>query len=362
MSAATYRGWDLWVEGRRIGAHIINKWPENAIKVVTRDQLPADQWVHVAVAYDGSSKAAGVQVYVNGKSQPTNVHGRFADRDDSQQRAVQDRPAEHDVAAVGRDDSRRARLRAPACRRRDRVAGQAVAVGRSSPRRRRSAARPISIRLYDWWLASLDDEYQIAGEAARSARSRAEPTSRPAARSGYVMQEKPEAPIAFVLNRGEYDQRKDQVAPGTPAMLPPFPADLPRNRLGLRQVAAAARASAHGARHGQSLLERSVRHRPREDGRRLRRLRRVAVASGAARLAGRRVPRIGLGREEAVQADGHVGHVSPKRGRHEGEAGEGSARIGCSRAARGSAWMPRWFATTRWRRAACCRRRSAARA
>jgi uncharacterized protein DUF1553 len=35
------------------------------------------------------------------------------------------------------------------------------------------------------------------------------------------------------LNRGEYDQRKDKVSPGTPTMLPPFPADLPHNRLGL---------------------------------------------------------------------------------------------------------------------------------
>ena len=58
------------------------------------------------------------------------------------------------------------------------------------------------------------------------------PISRPAARSRYVMQEKTEAAMAFVLNRGEYDQRKDQVTPDTPAMLPPFPADLPRNRLG----------------------------------------------------------------------------------------------------------------------------------
>ena len=36
-----------------------------------------------------------------------------------------------------------------------------------------------------------------------------------------------------------------------------------------------------------------------------------------------------------------------------GEAGEGSATTACCRAGRGSAWMPRWFATTRWPRAAC---------
>jgi Protein of unknown function (DUF1553) len=41
--------------------------------------------------------------------------------------------------------------------------------------------------------------------------------------------------VAFVLFRGDYDKRRDQVAPGTPAALPPMPADLPRNRLGLAQ-------------------------------------------------------------------------------------------------------------------------------
>jgi hypothetical protein len=49
------------------------------------------------------------------------------------------------------------------------------------------------------------------------------------------MQEKDQAAIAFILNRGEYDQRRDQVSPDTPAMLPPFPESLPRNRLGFAQ-------------------------------------------------------------------------------------------------------------------------------
>ena len=41
------------------------------------------------------------------------------------------------------------------------------------------------------------------------------------------------------------------------------------------------------------------------------------------------------------------------RSGHAGEVGEGSRRIGCSRAARGSAWMPRWSATTPWPPADC---------
>ncbi|HMO85368.1 MAG TPA: LamG domain-containing protein, partial [Lacipirellulaceae bacterium] len=68
-----YRGWDLWVEGRRIGGHIIHQWPGNALKAVTRDRLPADRWVHVALVYDGSRKAAGLRVLVDGVSWPTDV-------------------------------------------------------------------------------------------------------------------------------------------------------------------------------------------------------------------------------------------------------------------------------------------------
>ena len=38
-----YRGWDLWVEQRRVGTHIIHQWSTDALKVVSRDPVPADQ-------------------------------------------------------------------------------------------------------------------------------------------------------------------------------------------------------------------------------------------------------------------------------------------------------------------------------
>ena len=50
----------------------------------------------------------------------------------------------------------------------------------------------------------------------------------------HVQQENQDSkPMAHVLFRGMYDQLKDQVAPATPGVLPPMPASLPRNRLGL---------------------------------------------------------------------------------------------------------------------------------
>jgi len=225
-----FRGWDMWVEGRRVGTHLIDRWPQNAIKVVSRDQLPADQWVHVAITYDGGSKAAGVRVFVNGQSQPTNV---VADSLAGTLRAnvpfkVGQRNTTaplsgatiQDVRVYGRQlaDSEIAAL-----------AKLSLSAIVAAPPEKRSEADVNS--LYDWWLASRDEKHQsLAKKQEALVREQADMQARSTA--GYVMQERPEAPVAFVLNRGEYDQRKDQVTPVTPAMLPPFPADLPRNRLG----------------------------------------------------------------------------------------------------------------------------------
>ncbi|MCX7417640.1 MAG: DUF1553 domain-containing protein, partial [Planctomycetia bacterium] len=48
-----------------------------------------------------------------------------------------------------------------------------------------------------------------------------------------VMQEMPQPRVAYLLERGEYSMRGESVEPNTPAALPPFQADWPRNRLGL---------------------------------------------------------------------------------------------------------------------------------
>jgi hypothetical protein len=226
-----YRGYDLWVEGRRIGAHIINQWPANAVKVVTKDQLPADQWVHVAVTYDGSAKAAGVRVYVNGKSQPTNVQADTLT--DTIRTTVPFKIGQrHKTAPLSGATVQDVRVYA-----RKLVDGDVASLARGAlsavvamaPEKR---SKEDLDNVYEWWLTTLDKDYQkVSKEHDALAREQADIQAR--STIGYVMQEKPEAPIAFVLNRGEYDQRKDQVSPGTPGMLPPFPADLPHNRLGL---------------------------------------------------------------------------------------------------------------------------------
>src|SRR5205807_4415015 len=47
-----------------------------------------------------------------------------------------------------------------------------------------------------------------------------------------VFKERAQPRAAYVLKRGEYDQRGEQVERGTPAFLPSLPAGAPPNRLG----------------------------------------------------------------------------------------------------------------------------------
>ena len=42
-----YRGWDLWIENGRVGTHIVNKWPDDALKVVAQTPLKPNEWHHV---------------------------------------------------------------------------------------------------------------------------------------------------------------------------------------------------------------------------------------------------------------------------------------------------------------------------
>jgi hypothetical protein len=225
-----HRGWDLWVEGRRIGTHIINNWPNRALKVVTQEQLPADQWIHVAVAYDGSGRAAGVQVYVNGQPKATNVQADTlrGSIDVNVPLKIGQRHNSSPLSGATIQDVRIYARRLVASEVTSLANTALSAVIAAAPDKRSEADIEL---LNTWWLTTLDEGSKKLF-ADHEALVREQNDIKARATVAHVMQERPEAAIAFVLNRGEYDQRRDQVSPSTPEMLPPYPGDAPRNRLG----------------------------------------------------------------------------------------------------------------------------------
>ncbi len=226
-----FRGWDLWLQGGRVGAHIINKWPMDALKVVSKNPIKEGQWNHLFITYDGSGKQAGVSVYVNGVRQETNVEAdqlkntiRTTVPLTLAQRHTTSRLDDlslQDVRVYGRT------LRPDEVERISR--GTVAAWVASKPAAQRSEVEKNE--LFDWWLPTMDAAYQALSKK-RNELEQEEAAIKARGSIAYVMKERPEAPVAYVLNRGEYDKRKEQVKPATPAALPPMPADAPRNRLG----------------------------------------------------------------------------------------------------------------------------------
>jgi hypothetical protein len=227
-----FRGWDLWIEQGRVGSHIVNTWDSDALKVLTKSQLTVGLWTHVAVAYDGSGKAAGVKVFINGEPQETRT---AADALKSTIRTTVPLKVGQRHGTSRLEDTAISDVR---------IYGRALAgteilnlagVGRAAD----LAAKPKAERgdadtekVFQWWLATVDGPTKEL--RAKLAAVEAEQTALKARGTiAHVFQEKDDPAAAFVLFRGEYDKRRDPVSAETPDALPPFPADAPRNRLGL---------------------------------------------------------------------------------------------------------------------------------
>ncbi len=60
------QGYQLLLEDGRLSWQVIHFWPGSAAAIRTREEFPLGRWVEVALTYDGSSRAAGLHVYLDG--------------------------------------------------------------------------------------------------------------------------------------------------------------------------------------------------------------------------------------------------------------------------------------------------------
>lgn len=65
--AKQHRGYDLLVVNGKVEMHLVDQWPANALKVSSQQTIAPNQWHHLGVTYDGSRKAAGIKIAIDGK-------------------------------------------------------------------------------------------------------------------------------------------------------------------------------------------------------------------------------------------------------------------------------------------------------
>ncbi len=233
MQADEYSdGYEFCLHDGKLQVNLVKRWLDDAIRVETRESLVPGQWYHVALTYDGSRTAAGVKIYINGRTAELKIN-----LDELNQDFNNDRP----LLIGGGGDPRRFEgliddvriyntqltaeeidlLATP-----DRLHDIAAIQPAERTQRQRNKLRAYFIR--EQAPAKLQNAFQELAKV-REERDRlveSFPTV-------MVMQEMHPPRQAHVLLRGEYDKLGDAVQPGIPASLPPFPGGQPNNRLGL---------------------------------------------------------------------------------------------------------------------------------
>ena len=227
-----FRGYDLLTGDSPIAVHLIHKWPANAVKVNTKKKLVADQWQHVMVTYDGTSKASGITIYVNGEKWDWNIEQDGLTETIRTEKTLLIGSRHPDSRFKGEIDEVQVykRLLAPE---EVKQLSQITPIGDlvGIPEDKRSDPQKLAIKRY--FLRQENDEYSKLEETVVSLNTEITELKKPMT-SVMIMGEMSNPRDTFILNRGSYDSPTDRkVDPGTPKVLPPMGNDLPKNRLGL---------------------------------------------------------------------------------------------------------------------------------
>jgi len=232
-----YNGFDVMLADGVVEVRLYRVWPGNGIGVRATEPIAKDQWQHLTVSYDGSSTAGGLQLFVNGKQVPTEV---LRDR---MHKSVMVRAHGTGLLTIGerfRDrgfkdgeiDELRVYSRAlTPLEVQNLHDGQALAEALADTSAHRDALR-------EFYFSAIDEPARECAAELRTAR-RKFVKQEDQVHEVSVMEELPEPRPTYILTRGAYDAPKtdeNRVHRDTfQQILIPFPADAPRNRLGLAQ-------------------------------------------------------------------------------------------------------------------------------
>ena len=228
--APSFRGFDLLLSDGRIEAHLVNRFPENALKVSSKERLSTNVWHHVLLTYDGSKKAAGVRIYLNGRSTALDIPHDSLSGSITNTTPLLIGTRVGMLAFTGKLDDLRFYRRALKVEEVAALHGQALErIGRI-PTADRTAEQSEDLKRF--FRERRATEFLRAGERlAALGREKQELLSQ--IPDTMVMEEMETPRDTFIFLRGSYLNRGEKVSAGTPACWPPLPADQPTNRLAL---------------------------------------------------------------------------------------------------------------------------------
>lgn len=210
---------------------LLHQFPDNMIQVQAKDVLEPGHWYHVAVSYDGSGKAAGVKLYVNGQYQkptitidklkgPITTESPFwigNGHPGAKIKGLMDEVRIYDRTLTADEISELPGL----------SIGSLLEIEEAN-RNAEQSRRIRQVYLTEHAPSDWREPYELLEELKEKVvvREREIPTV-------MVMEESKNPRKTNLLIRGAYDNLGEEVQAATPAVLPAMDESLPVNRLGL---------------------------------------------------------------------------------------------------------------------------------
>ncbi|RAJ97672.1 cytochrome c [Larkinella arboricola] len=215
-----FRGYFLNLRDGKAELLMAHTWPYNNIVRIGKEVLPKEKWIHLTMTYDGSSKARGLRLYVDGKE------AALVTEKDNLYKDILFKGSQTGLM-VGAD------MRGTGFKKGS--FDELVVYNRElTPPEVRALANadPQLTPDKNYYLNTVSTAYQQ--QRAELQKLRAE--------QNRIMEEIPEIMVmedmktprpTYLLKRGVYDAPGERVQPDVPASILPFPKEYPKNRLGL---------------------------------------------------------------------------------------------------------------------------------
>jgi mono/diheme cytochrome c family protein len=236
------RGWemsfdDLGLVGiqhwaGKLNVRVIAREPDEMIHLRTTERLSFGDWHHLTLTYDGTAKAAGLRLFIDGKPAAVEII-----KDNLAGSCATDGALQIGYKPFGRPfkgqlDDLRLYTRTLAESEIEQLAIRyPVLVILSGVNGKRTKDEAEQVR--DYFLTyAASDAYRQQYAELKNLRAQKKALDRSIVTT-MVMDEMAKPRETFVLGRGDYRNKTEKVAPGVPAVLPPLPKDAPPNRLTL---------------------------------------------------------------------------------------------------------------------------------
>lgn len=209
-------GYYCFIEDDKLVFQLCSTWDYNNIKVVTKNSFPFGEWTHLAVTYDGSQKAAGLKLYINGEEAPIKV---LRDNLTKELNTLAWFKIGHSTFQGGAIDEFR-------------QYGRVLTL----PEIQTLAKKDISENgWFDYYIFNEDEKLNTLRDSLKHTLEKQIRLLDTVPQLMVMDDLQDSIRPTFVLNRGVYDDHGDEVFARTPESVLSYPEGFPKNRLGLAE-------------------------------------------------------------------------------------------------------------------------------